>query len=45
MSNIASMYAIINRLSDKSLEAIGMWLSIWNFNNPEIANLLTKDSK
>lgn len=44
-NQVASMYAILNRLSDKSLEAVGMWLSIWNFNNSEIANLLTRDSK
>lgn len=29
-NNVASMYAILNRLSDKSLEAIAMWVSAWN---------------
>lgn len=34
MSNdVASMYAILNRLSEKSLEAIAMWVSAWNTEN------------
>jgi len=44
-NNVVSMYAILNRLSDKSLQAVAMWVSAWNFNNPHIAELLTKDSK
>lgn len=44
-NNVASMYAILNRLSDNSLKAVAMWISAWNFNNPELPNLLTRDSK
>lgn len=32
-NQVASMYAILNRLSDTSLEAIAMWLSAWNKDN------------
>lgn len=36
MSNdVVSMYAILNRLSDKSLEAIALWVSAWNADNQD----------
>lgn len=36
MSNdVVSMYAILNRLSDKSLEAIALWVSAWNTDNQD----------
>jgi cytochrome c553 len=30
MSNIESMYAIMNRLSDKSIRNIALWLAEYN---------------